>query len=135
MMDETKFWHMVKGYGYRQFSTLSSHTQVTRKDDHGIRDADIIRPPKALRDYTAATQWGVMSEDAVAGIVPRESERPEARFHGVLTISDSHGVNKLTVKHARKQPRRLVCLSMGLPLRESCANLLHNYLGKGYKSV
>jgi hypothetical protein len=103
MMDETKLWYKLKGNGFRQYSTLASHTQVTWKDGDGIHDADVIRAPKALRVYTSATQWSVMSEDGICGIAPREGERPQARFHGVLTISDSHGVNKLTVKYLRQQ--------------------------------
>ena len=61
VFDETKLWCMVKGFGYRCFSTLASHTQVTWKDADGIQDEDVIRCPRTLRNYTAATQWGVLT--------------------------------------------------------------------------
>ncbi len=46
-------------------------------------------------------QWGILDGDGVAGIRGRDDERPQARYNGALTISDSHAVNILTLKYAR----------------------------------
>jgi len=102
---------MVKGKGYRRFSTLAAHSQVTWKDENGIHDEDIVREPKALRRYTAGTQWNALSDDPIAGINPVPGSRPSARYYGIHTISDSHPVNKLTLKYLRlnMQPRDLLC--------------------------
>ena len=43
-----------------------------------------------------------LADDPVTGIYPTPGSRPEARFCGTLTISDSHPVNKLTLKHLRQ---------------------------------
>ncbi len=57
MFDETKLWYMIPGKGYRRFSTLALHGQVTWVDEHGTHDEDVFRAPKALRRYSAAAQW------------------------------------------------------------------------------
>ena len=59
MFDETKLWYIVRGKGYRNLSTLAYHSQVTWEDRLGIHDEDIIRPPKAMRRYSAAGQWAI----------------------------------------------------------------------------
>jgi hypothetical protein len=101
VFDETKLWYMVRGKGYRRFSTLAHHTQVTWEDALGIHDEDIVQTPKAMKRYTAAVQWGILDGDGVAGLRGRDAERPQARYNGTLTISDSHAVNHLTLKYAR----------------------------------
>ena len=101
VFDETKLWYMIRGKGYRRFSTLAHHTQVTWEDALGIHDEDIIQTPKAMTKYTANVQWGILDGDGVAGIRGRDDERPQARYNGALTISDSHAVNILTLKYAR----------------------------------
>ena len=101
VFDETKLWFMIRGKGYRRFSTLAHHTQVTWEDALGIHDEDIIQTPKAMTKYTAAVQFGILDADGVAGICGRDDERPQARYNGTLTISDSHAVNHLTLKYAR----------------------------------
>ena len=54
-----------------------------------------------MRRYIASVQWGILDSDPVAGVNPRVEERPLARYYGTATISDSHTVNKLTLKHLR----------------------------------
>ena len=99
--DESKLWYIVKNKGYRNFSTLSWHSQVTWKDVAGIHDEDVVRPPQALRRYTAASQWNAMTDDPVAGILPHADARPKAKLYGTMTSSDSHRVNILMLKHLR----------------------------------
>ena len=104
VFDETKLWYMVRGTGYRRYSTLAHHSQVTWKDSHGTHDEDIIRAPKPMRKYSAAVQWKCLCEDSSgAGFFASAAERPWARFFGVGTICDSHAVNGLTLKHLRKE--------------------------------
>ena len=101
VFDETKLKYTIRGMGFRSFSTLAHHTQITWKDDRGIHDEDIIHTPKAMLKYNAAVQWKILDEDGFAGLVGRDEERPQARFYATLTICDSHKVNHLTLKHAR----------------------------------
>jgi len=102
MYDEAKLWYKVKGLGFRRFSTLAYHTQCTWRDERGTHDEDVIQPPRAMRRYSASTQWSILSEDTVSGICPIAGSRPSARYYGILSISDSHAVNKLTLKYARQ---------------------------------
>ena len=101
MFDETKLWYIVRGKGYRNLSTLAYHSQVTWEDRLGIHDEDIIRPPKAMRRYSAAGQWAILDEDPIAGVRVRLDQAPAAKFYGTLTATDSHNVNHLTLKHLR----------------------------------
>ena len=41
MLDETKLWYRVGGYGLREFSTLAVRGQVTWADDDGVHDEDL----------------------------------------------------------------------------------------------
>ena len=109
VFDESKLWYKVeqKGYpqvtagGFRHFSTLAGHSQVTWKDATGVHDEHVIRTPQALAKYNARTQWNALTQDPMAGILPEAGLRPLARFNGTLTICDSHMVNKLMLKHLR----------------------------------
>ena len=94
--------YSVRGEGFRRFSTLAHHSQVTWKDPDGVHDEDVIRTPKAMRRYNAAVQWKILDDDHEAGIHPREGARPLARFYGTGTACDSHAVNFLTLKHLRQ---------------------------------
>ena len=67
VFDETKLWYSVRGQGFRKFSTLAHHSQVTWKDARGIHDEDIIRTPKAMRRYNAAVQWNILNADGILG--------------------------------------------------------------------
>ena len=102
MFDESKLWYKVRGKGYRRFSTLVVHGQCTWEDAAGVHDEDVIHPPRAMRRYSAKGQWNILSDDPSLGICPSEAARPLAGFYGTVTASDSHGVNKLTLKHARQ---------------------------------
>ena len=111
VFDETKIWYKVRDMGYRHFSTLAHHTQTTFKEAGQVtQDEDIIRAPKAMERYTAATQFSILTDDPIAGIMAQEGSRPLARFYGTVTASDSHQVNKLTVKvvRARMPPDELL---------------------------
>ena len=66
--DETKLWYILNGYGYRKFSTLSHHTQVTWSDEGGVHDEDVIRPPRAVSNSTAAVQYNILTEDRRSAI-------------------------------------------------------------------
>ena len=99
MYDETKLWYMVPGMGFREFSTLGHHSQVTWKDAEGIEhDEDIIRPPAAMVRYVTENQLHILTNDATAGPLQHDGLRPLARFYGTITMSDSHPVNLMTVK-------------------------------------
>ena len=88
MFDETKLWYTVKGRGYRHFSTLAHHSQITFKEaGGGIQDEDIIRTPKAMERYSAAVQMSILTDDPIMGIMPLEGSRPPARFRGTVTMS------------------------------------------------
>ena len=67
-----------------------------------MHDEDVIRPPGAMRRYSAAAQWNILAGDPITGIYPTPGSRPQARYCGTLSISDSHAVNKLTLKHLRQ---------------------------------
>ena len=101
VFDETKLWYILQGKGYKRWSTLAFHTQVSWGDAAGAHDEDVIRKPVAMERYSAATQWAIMTEDPVAGILPCYGSRPQAKFYGTLLSMDSHRVNKLTVKVLR----------------------------------
>ena len=103
MYDETKLWYMLKGKGFRRFSTFLGHGLVTWADGTGIHDEDIVRPPKALRRYSAAAQWQALEEDKAAGVFPRPEEAPRAKYYGSICEQDSHAVNILCCKHLRVQ--------------------------------
>ena len=45
MFDETKLWYSVRGFGFREFSTLAVHGQVTWADDAGLHDEDVFFLP------------------------------------------------------------------------------------------
>ena len=101
--DETKLWYTVPGHGYRKFSTLSHHSQVTwqLQDDGPILDEDVFRTPEAMTHYSAAVQYHILSADGCAGVNPQAGLRPQARFYGTNIVWDSHRVNKLTAKYLR----------------------------------
>ena len=101
--DETKLWYIVPGHGYRKFSTLSHHSQVTwqLQDDGPILDEDVFRTPEAMTHYSAAVQYHILSADGCAGVNPQVGLRPQARFYGTNIVWDSHRVNKLTAKYLR----------------------------------
>ena len=122
MFDETKLWYIVKGKGYRRFSTLAWHTQVTWKDDFGTHDEDVIRAPGAMRKYNASVQWNIMTDDPVAGILPKPGSRPLARYYGTLTIGDSHAVNKLTLKNLREEMLKPDVLMSSMCLQHPTGN-------------
>ena len=60
--------------------------------------------------YRAVVQYNIVSEDGCAGVNPQVGLRPSVKFYGTTIIWDSHGVNKLTVKHllARLDLTRMV---------------------------
>ena len=95
--DETKLWYIVPGHGYRKYSTLSHHSQVTwqLQEDGPIFDEDVFRTPEAMKHYSAAVQYHILSADGCAGVNPQLGLRPQARFYGVNIVWDSHRVNKL----------------------------------------
>ena len=98
MYDETK---LPFGKPSRKRRCLAWHGQVTYcKQGGDVQDADVIRPPRLLRRYTAATLWNLMakSEDT-CGLQPCGDARPEAQYHGTITIADSHSVNHLVNKN------------------------------------
>ena len=101
--DETKLWYIVRGHGYRKFSTLSHHSQVSwQLEDHGpIYDEDVVRTPEAMANNTSAVQYNILSADGCAGVNPQGGLRPHAKFYGVTIAWDSHRVNKLTAKYLR----------------------------------
>ena len=106
IFDETKLWYIVPGKGgYRHWSTLNHHAQVTWKDgvSPGIRDEDLIMLPKSMRRYTASCQWNILVNcNMQFGLLPAKGLRPRARYQGTLTASDYHGVNVLTLKYLRR---------------------------------
>ena len=103
VFDETKLWYSVHGRGYRRFSTLAHHSQVTWSDELGVHDEDVIKTPKTLERHKASITYAVLSEDgAASGLVPRDGARPMANYYGTLTIADSHRANKLMVKQLRQ---------------------------------
>ena len=102
MFDESKLWYKVRGKGYRRFSTLVVHGQCAWEDAGEVHDEDVIHPPRTMRRYSAKGQWNILSDDPSLGVCPSEVARPLARFYGTVTASDSHSVNKLTLKHARQ---------------------------------
>ena len=95
--DETKLWYIVPGHGYRKFSTLSHHSQVTwqLQDDGPILDEDVFRTPEAMTHYSAAVQYHILSADGCAGVNPQVGLRPQARFYGTNIVWDSHRVTFL----------------------------------------
>lgn len=102
VFDETKLWYTIPGMGYRKFSTLCHHTQISWKTARDqVFDEDLIRKPKALTGYTASVQTNALTQDDSTGLLPLAGARPWARFHGTVTMSDSHGVNWLTLRYAR----------------------------------
>ena len=104
VFDETKLWYIIPGMGYRNFSTLAHHTQLTWKTALGkVHDADVIRTPKAMVGYSAAVQCNILTQDHTAGVLPQVGSRPLARFYGTLTMCDSHKVNHLSVKYVRSK--------------------------------
>ena len=112
MADETKLWYIVRGLGYRRFSTLAHHSQVTWKKQNGVHDEDIIRPPSVMRRYSAACQWSIMDADRVAGVCPRGDSLLAADYYGAIFEGDSHRVNTLTIKYVRQVlPSKTLLLS------------------------
>ena len=97
MLDETKLWYIVPGKGYRHWSTLAHHEQVTWAEDTTTFDEDVLHTPKTLRRYSSAGQWAVMRQI----MLPNRRPRPRAKYYGCLTTKDSHPVNVLMMKHLR----------------------------------
>ena len=96
MFDETKLWYILPGKGYRKWSTLLHHEQVTWGEGTTVFDDHVFHAPKTLRRYSSAGQWA-----ALRGILLPD-QRPRARFYGCLTAKDSHAVNILMLKHFRE---------------------------------
>ena len=71
--------------------------------------------------YTAAHQWNILTDDPIAGLSPVPGSRPRARKYGTCVTTDSHMVNKLTLKHLR----------MEMPAEEPllCAPCLQHHTG------
>ena len=95
MFDETKLWYIVPGKGFRHWSTLAHHEQITWAEGTNTFDEHVFHTAKALRRYSSAGQWAVMRE------IMQRRRRPRARNYGGLTTSDSHPVNTLMMKHVR----------------------------------
>ena len=103
MYDETKlpFGKHVN----RKRRCLAWHYQCTWRVDGGDSehdvDVDIVRSPRLLQAYTAANVWQLVgAADDPASLCPTGNALPDAKFHGRLTASDSHVVNKLVSKYA-----------------------------------
>ena len=104
----------------RKSSCLAWHSQVTYKEGgagNAIHDHDIIRPPRHLKSYKAATLWKIMAlEDDSAGLRPCGGCLPQAKYIGILTANDSHAVNKLLSKYVSQNLKpneyHLMCLCM-----------------------
>ena len=96
MFDETKLWYILPGKGYRKWSTLLHHEQVTWGEGTTAFDEHVFHGPKTLRRYSSAGQWAALRE------ILRPAQRPQARFYGCLTVKDSHAVNILMLKHFRQ---------------------------------
>ena len=103
MFDETKLpigWPSTK-----RVSCLAWHSQVSwsRKLASGlveIKDEDVIRSPRLLKSYTAATLWNLCAAaDDTGGLYPRGDAMPDAEYCGSLASTDSHSVNLLLFKN------------------------------------
>ena len=57
MFDETKLWYILPGKGYRKWSTLLHHEQVTWGEGAAVLDEHVFHAPKTLRRYSSAGQW------------------------------------------------------------------------------
>ena len=98
MFDETKL--SVGWPRSQRRSILAWHSQATwsRASGH-VEDADIIRPPRELSEYTAAACWSLCGAPTDrAGLYPRGEAMPHAKHKGTLTSFDSHSVNLLLSK-------------------------------------
>ena len=63
-------------------------------------DVDIIRGPALLKKYTAANVWQLVgAADDPASLCLAGDALPAAKYHGRLTTSVSHAVNKLVSKY------------------------------------
>jgi hypothetical protein len=96
MMDETKlpFGKLAP----RKRRCLAWHSQATwsAHEDH-LEDVDVIRPPRVLGRYTAATLWNLMARGSdSAGLHPRGEALPSADYYATLMAADTHSVNVLT---------------------------------------
>ena len=98
MHDETKL--PVGWPSTRKASVLAWHSQLTLGRRSGpSEDHDVLRPPKILKAYNAATVWTLIAqEDDTAGMRPQGDALPEADYYGFLSATDSHSVNKLLSK-------------------------------------
>ena len=98
MCDETKL--PFGKHSSRKRRCLAWHGQATwSTDEGGVEDVDIIRPPRILGRYTAATLHNLMAQGSeTAGLYPRGDALPSAELLASLTASDSHAVNLLLSK-------------------------------------
>ncbi len=80
---------------------LAWHSQGTwGNPDGSIVDVDVVRPPRLIDRYTAATLWGVMGQECdTMGLRPCGEALPAATYHVSLTASDTHSVNCLISKY------------------------------------
>ena len=101
VFDESKLWYFLARY--KNWSTLGFHSQISWSDDQGDHDEDIIRRPSPMTRYTAAHQWNILTDDPIGGLSPVPGTRPRARKYGTCVTTDSHMVNKLTLKHLRME--------------------------------
>ena len=103
MFDETKL--LIGSPSTRRVSCLAWHSQVSwsRKLASGlveVKDEDVIRSPRTLKSYTAATLWNLCAAaDDTGGLYPRGDAMLDAEYVGSLASTDSHSVNLLLFKH------------------------------------
>ena len=57
MFDETKLWYILPGKGYRKWSTLLHHEQVTWGEGTTTFDEYAFHAPRTLRRLSSAGQW------------------------------------------------------------------------------
>ena len=102
MHDETKLFVTGLGglgRGAKRQRILACKSQYTLRDPTGVVvDLDIIRPPKAMKRYTAASVAAAVADPKdCTGLWPGAA-RPPVRFFGSLQASDQHSVNVLLSK-------------------------------------
>ena len=84
----------------RKRRCLAWHGQVTWSAEAGhVEDVDVVRAPRIMGRYTAATLWNLMAKGSdIAGLYPIGDALPVADYHATLTASDTHSVNVLFSK-------------------------------------
>lgn len=104
MFDETKLSLRLGAAtsGYREYSVLASHAQVTLLGRGGKRSLteDIIRPPKVLRRATAACTWSALTAPEDPGSLDPTVHAPAAiARRAYITTTDAAAYNHLALKH------------------------------------